>query len=208
MVSPKLSYRKAPNWRLQSTAGLFGWKSFFVACVALSVTALVVYRGRLAQKDKVVTTLFIAIGSKPSNFHLRDSARRSWLQWASLGQTAYKFFSDHPQYADDSDKQHAEKLLFEAKAEKDMVLMNIEGGYGTKEDNNFLDRALYQFEYASKNYDFDYFLRVDDDSFLCLHRLMFELKSYPSRQFFMGRYVPTGAVLRTVITLDLFLWLI
>lgn len=89
-----------------------------------------------------------------------------------------------------------------------MVLMNIEGGYGTKEDNNFLERALYQFEYASKNYDFDYFLRVDDDSFLCLHRLMFELRSYPSRQFFMGRYVPTGAVLRTVITLDLFLRLI
>mmetsp|Transcript_1422 Transcript_1422/g.4238 ORF Transcript_1422/g.4238 Transcript_1422/m.4238 type:complete len:350 (+) Transcript_1422:45-1094(+) len=190
MVSPKRKARVSP---------LHDGRSVLTRGVALSGLVVLVLIGAwltIAQQHRrqerpirISTRVFIAIGSKPSNSELREGARRSWLRWQKEGEVEYKFFSDDPGApgADLSD-DHAKKLLSEYTKMGDLVLMPLGSGYGTKEDNRFLARALYQFQYARDNYDFGYFLRIDDDSFLCLHRLVFEVESYPITQFFMGRY--------------------
>ena len=49
-------------------------------------------------------------------------------------------------------------------------------------------RLLYQMVYVALNYDFDYFLRVDDDYFLCLNRLLQELP-YPRASRFLWAWI-------------------
>eukprot|EP00188_Purpureofilum_apyrenoidigerum_P004055 Plantae.Rhodophyta-Purpureofilum_apyrenoidigerum.ctg4426.p1 GENE.Plantae.Rhodophyta-Purpureofilum_apyrenoidigerum.ctg4426~~Plantae.Rhodophyta-Purpureofilum_apyrenoidigerum.ctg4426.p1 ORF type:complete len:354 (+),score=60.92 Plantae.Rhodophyta-Purpureofilum_apyrenoidigerum.ctg4426:86-1147(+) len=194
MVSPKRKPR-APslhngqsNWAKNA---LFG--GFVVALILIGIK-LISTRRRMREEppEKIDTKIFIAIGSKPSNFELRDGARKSWLRWRREGEVEYKFFSDDPDSSGSSAAELSNELignlLFERSEIRDLVLMPLESGYGTKEDNMFLARALYQFQYAQDNYNFRYFLRIDDDSFLCLHRLVFEADSYPKKQFFMGRY--------------------
>ena len=47
----------------------------------------------------------------------------------------------------------------------------------SKDFFNFSHRLLYMFRYFAlqKDYTFDFFLRVDDDYFVCLQRLLYEL---------------------------------
>lgn len=160
-------------------------------------------------REKHNVRLLIAIGSKPSNVELRNAAREGWLRWMRKGDVAYIFFSD-VEGRKELLKEQQEVCTFSHKLETkqrgkiseitrtrwctslllqklDMVLMPIEGGYGTKENNSFLARALFQLSHALDHYNFDYMLRIDDDTFLCLHRLLYELDSYPTSQFFMGR---------------------
>lgn len=47
-------------------------------------------------------------------------------------------------------------------------------------------RLLFQLVYASLHYEFDYFLRIDDDYFFCLGRYIAELYPTPLRSFVVG----------------------
>jgi hypothetical protein len=137
--------------------------------------------------------LFIAIGSAPANADLRGAARRGWLRWLpDDGSVEYRFFSDArpaaagaPPGADVWDALEAE-----GGAERDLVLQPLATGYGSNSENAYGQRALYQLAWARRRYGggLEFFLRVDDDSFLCLHRLLYELKTAPRAQFFWGRF--------------------
>lgn len=71
----------------------------------------------------------------------------------------------------------------------DVVFQSLPTGYGDKEHNAYSRRALYQMHWAVRNQaDLDFFLRIDDDSFLCLHRLTYEMRSLPGEQFFWGKF--------------------
>ncbi|GAB0495714.1 hypothetical protein MMPV_007019 [Pyropia vietnamensis] len=77
----------------------------------------------------------------------------------------------------------------EAAAHRDVVRMPLAVGYGSREENAFGSRGLWQMRWALAAVPpFDYYLRVDDDSFLCLHKLRAELAGYPPVQFVAGRY--------------------
>lgn len=137
--------------------------------------------------------LFIAIGSAPRNWRLRNAARETWLSWIpSDGSVSYRFFTDAPpstRTAYASDARLWRQLAYEGSARKDIVQQPLPGGYGDNEHNAYGLRALFQSQWVTKMYpDFRYFLRIDDDSFLCLHRLLYELKSTPDKQFFWGRF--------------------
>lgn len=56
----------------------------------------------------------------------------------------------------------------------DFFFFSFLGGY------NFALRLLWMFKYYTKHYNFDYFLRIDDDYFLCIERLLKELPHRPS----------------------------
>jgi hypothetical protein len=136
-------------------------------------------------------TLFIAIGSAPSNFALRGAARNGWLRWVpDDGSVRYKFFSDAtPHSIAESDTIDWAALETEGNREGDMVLQQLASGYGSNENNVYGQRARYQLKWARESFtEMKFFLRVDDDSFLCLHRLLYELKSAPLEQFFWGRF--------------------
>lgn len=137
-------------------------------------------------------TLFISIGSAPSNAALRDAARDGWLRWMPQdGSVQYRFFSDArpaPNSPHASD-QVWDSLDSEVGEKGDVVLQPLETGYGDNKANVYGQRAMFQLAWSKKQFaSMDYFLRIDDDSFLCLHRLLYELKTAPRRQFFWGRY--------------------
>ena len=139
--------------------------------------------------------LFIAIGSAPKNFQLRRAVRNSWLQWISNHENvAYRFFTDAPpdsiKLPQIKEPREVWKTLGEeAHSMSDLVFQPLPSGYGDNEHNAYGRRALYQIHWVVQNYpSFDYFLRVDDDSFLCVNKLLYELKSAPKESFFWGRY--------------------
>jgi len=142
--------------------------------------------------------LFIAVGSAPANGALRTAARDGWLAWRGAD-VAYRFFSDARPAGGGSggggggggDAAGAawDALDAEAAAARDIVRMPLTGGYGSADENAFGARGLWQMRWALRAMPpFDYYLRVDDDSFLCLHKLRGELGGYPPTQFVAGRY--------------------
>ena len=62
----------------------------------------------------------------------------------------------------------------------DMRFQNMVGGF------MFGLRYIYHLVYAFLNYDFQYILRTDDDYFVCLDRLLYELPSRPLPMFHWG----------------------
>lgn len=140
-------------------------------------------------------SLFIAIGSAPRNSELRKSARESWLKWLPQDLlVSYRFFSDAPPppreiAMDPPTKPIWSGLQQESAQHQDLVLQPLRTGYGNKEHNAYAQRARYQVKWALENVPhLDFFLRIDDDSFLCLDKLIYELKSLPRSQFLWGRF--------------------
>lgn len=140
-------------------------------------------------------SLFIAIGSAPQNSVLRAAARDGWLKWLpDSGLVTYRFFTDEPppsaKFAyEPRSKDTWSQLAKESAEHHDLVFQPFPTGYGDKEHNLYARRARYQIAWAlQRMHAFTFFLRVDDDSFLCLHKLVYELKSVPRRQFFWGRF--------------------
>lgn len=143
-------------------------------------------------------TLFIAIGSAPKNAALRQSARMGWLKWIpNDGSVHYRFYSDErrpvsgsasSRVVEEQDNEVWNILEEEVSTRNDIVLQPLDSGYGRTDDNEFGKRALFQLRWATNKFDFAYFLRIDDDSFLCLHKLLYELKAAPRRQFLWGRF--------------------
>lgn len=154
----------------------------------VSVAATI--RSRLPSAD--VPTLFIAIGSAPNNTLLRKAARETWLQWLPQdGSVSYRFFTDSPPSIKSSGNELPEvwrTIVHESRLHNDLIFQPLGSGYGTNEHNKYGERALYQLHWNSRHASMDHFLRVDDDSFLCLHRLLYELKSAPREQFFWGKF--------------------
>ncbi len=124
--------------------------------------------------------LFIAIGTNPSSVILRNALRSTWIRWAEADhETGYKFFTEM------TDDTHTNNMLrAESNLNSDMVFQDIKGGY-----NNFFDRGIFQMEWALNQYSrMQYYLRVDDDSFLCFQKFKYELIFRPNHDFFWGKY--------------------
>lgn len=61
-----------------------------------------------------------------------------------------------------------------------MILQPLAGG------KEFGLRFLYQIQWAASHHDFEYFLRADDDYFICLSRLFYELEHRPKKNLVWG----------------------
>lgn len=179
--------------RLQS--GLLGAVlSFTLVLLALPfLRAPQLHPGIRPRERTIQPKLFIAVGSAPRNAALRRAARETWLSWLD-DSVDYRFFSDQPPAAreremDPRAKPVWDQLEEEARLTDDLVLQPLATGYGDKEHNAYGARALFQAKWAVDHLDgLEYFLRVDDDSFLCLHKLLYEIKSAPKGQFLWGRF--------------------
>ena len=129
--------------------------------------------------DRPFVDLFVAIGSVPGeqNAALRLAARETFLKDLINHDTfhvTYRFFVD----ANASTTQEAHGLT------KDTVEMDFPGGYA-----HFVDRAFWQMKYAVNHYNFRYLLQIDDDGYLCTHKLIDDLiHQAPKAAFFWGKY--------------------
>lgn len=72
------------------------------------------------------------------------------------------------------------KVLEEKLKYQDIEFQNLQGGV------EFGKRYLYHLIWAVQNFYFDYFMRMDDDYFLCLDRLIQELPLPPQRLYHWG----------------------
>lgn len=145
--------------------------------------------------DNANASLFIAIGSAPQNSDLRAAARNGWLKWLPTDRlVSYRFFTDEPPLsAKFARPPHSKdswfRLAKESAEHQDIIFQPLPSGYGNREHNYYARRARFQIAWALRRpTPFRYFLRIDDDSFLCIHKLLYELKSVPHTQFFWGRF--------------------
>ena len=140
--------------------------------------------------------LFIAIGSAPSNFYLRRAARSTYLKLlkeSPLFEIDYRFFTDSciPGSVAGKIKEGTKAKPCTNKHPdvnaSDLVHMplSISSGY-----SNFAGRAFYQQKWIEERYQPEYFLRLDDDGFLCATHILAILSKpdFPRRRFFWGKY--------------------
>merc|ERR1712176_557811 len=111
------------------------------------------------------TTLFIALNCKdPSVIPIW------WLKDCLPPLCMYQIFGD--QYSNISNT-----VVYPSRL--------IQSGY-----RNFGYRGRFQMDWAVANFDFDWFLRVDEDGYLCIDSLLHTLyhESAPKQRFFFGRF--------------------
>ncbi|CAM9930492.1 unnamed protein product, partial [Sphacelaria rigidula] len=128
------------------------------------------------QLDDIIPTneelhhsLLLVIAIPSARHERRRAIRESWLAWAD-DRVAIRFFADFP--ADDvvGAEDIREALLAEVEEHGDVIIMDLDRGM------NFTRRLLWAMEWMSNHYVFEYFIKLDDDYFLCLQRLLAELE--------------------------------
>ena len=102
--------------------------------------------------------------------------------------------TDSPDESTDVGKE----VLKEKLKYKDVEFQNLRGGV------EFGKRYLYHLLWAVQNFDFDYFLRMDDDYFLCLDRLIKELPMPPQKMYHWGYVHCIGYMVRPEESIILF----
>lgn len=98
----------------------------------------------------------------------RNAIRKSWLAWGDE-RVQLRFFTEAPIESDPNFRSTSAALRAESDAHGDLVFMDIDTGM------NFALKLLWAMRWMSQRFTFDFFLRLDDDYFLCLRRLLDEL---------------------------------
>ena len=127
--------------------------------------------------------LLIAVMSAREYKERRQAIRETWFQEChSSRNVVCRFFTDAQNGRGDPIDEDVIKELNEESANNrgDLVLLNTPSG------TNFSLRLLALFEWANQSLKFDYLLRIDDDQFLCLERLLAELPYRPRKRLYWG----------------------
>ncbi len=135
-------------------------------------------KGRDGKKHVII---FVGIISAPQLIFRRNALRRSWLKQCKKKGIPCLFFTD-------SQDMHGSKLPLhihvplhqEQLLHGDLILAESPGGI------NFARRYLWMLNWANARYKFEYFLRVDDDYFVCMDRLLLELPHRPRTKLYWG----------------------
>jgi len=134
----------------------------------------------ISRKEKPSkVNLLIIVSSAPKRYVRRLAIRETWWQQCrSNKRVTIKciFMTDSLDESTDIGKN----VIKETLKYKDVEFQNLHGGV------EFGKRYLYHLLWAVQNFDFDYFLRMDDDYFLCLDRLMKELPMPPQKMYHWG----------------------
>ena len=124
--------------------------------------------------------LLVVIRSAPSRLDRRNAIRDTWMKECQRNRNAACWFITDGQDPKGQPLEGVEriKLENESRAYGDILLAEAPGGV------NFAVQYLWMLQWANETYDFQYFLRLDDDYFICFRKLMLELKVRPSQQNF------------------------
>ena len=134
-------------------------------------------------KDKDRPVLLVAIITARQYHDRRQAVRETWMQDCDSNRNVVcKFFTDAQDGRGDPIDTKILDQLKEESAQNRGDLVLLESPSGT----NFSLRLLALFEWAKKNMKFDYLLRIDDDHFLCLDRLIEELPFRPRNRLYWG----------------------
>ena len=124
--------------------------------------------------------LYIGVMSAPSRWERRLGIRQTWFQHCDE-RTKCVFFTDKEDMDGKRLSAHLQYILAREKEDySDMIFSDAPGGL------NFARRILWMLEYALNRTNFRYFLRIDDDHFLCLRKLLWELPQRESKTLIWG----------------------
>ena len=116
---------------------------------------------------RVQVDLFMALVTAPSRSDRRIAIRQTWLSTLpKYPGIAMRFFTDGKEL--DNDTKSA--LLKEKEKFGDLELLPVKNGYW------FSHRYLWALFWAFERYDFQFFLRTDDDYFICLNNFNNDLQ--------------------------------
>ncbi|XP_068728364.1 uncharacterized protein [Montipora capricornis] len=122
--------------------------------------------------------LLIIISTAPARFPRRQAVRETWWKHCRKNMQVKCFFVTDGFIPDNAKR---DLLLQERNQYKDIELQPLLGW-------EFGLRFLYQIKWAYAKFDFQYLLRLDDDYFLCLKRLLAELPMRPKENLIWGLF--------------------
>ena len=129
---------------------------------------------------KIELLLFVGIHSAPSRFDRRNAIRETWMKECQTNPDAVcRFITDgqDPKGQALEGKERV-KLEQESRVYGDILLAEAPGGV------NFAVKYLWMLQWANERYEFQYFLRLDDDYFVCFEKLILELEVVRPRERF------------------------
>lgn len=124
-------------------------------------------------RQKKRLKLVVAILSAPVRFDHREGIRQTWMKQCTSEEVVCRFFTDS---LSDMEQKVQSVLANESAKYGDIEFMPIPKGY------NFGLRLLWLMEWSLERFEFDFFLRMDDDYFVCLKRLLFEIPFRPQKR--------------------------
>lgn len=129
---------------------------------------------------KVKLLLFVGIHSAPTRLDRRKAIRETWMKECRGNPDAVcRFFTDGQDVKGHRlEAKKGRQLENESRVYEDMLLADVPGGV------NFALKFLWMIQWAKERYDFHFFLRLDDDYFICFEKLMLELEVVRPREKF------------------------
>ena len=116
-------------------------------------------KGEKGEAKRHVKLVIAVISARPDR---RQAIRETWSKWMN-DQVVLRFFTDS--WEGKESTAEAE----ESSIHGDLTTQDVGGGM------NFGLKLLLAMRWMSERYSFDFFLRLDDDYFLCLERLLHEI---------------------------------
>ena len=129
------------------------------------------------------TFLFVGIFSFFLYTNRRDAIRKTWLKDCYIEERSIcRFLLDGlDQYGNSINEVVKSNITNESHVNMgDIVLLDTFTGF------NFGYRMYYSFIWVMENFDFSFFLRIDDDQYLCLDRLLYELPFRKEKNLYWG----------------------
>ncbi|XP_073227919.1 uncharacterized protein [Porites lutea] len=128
--------------------------------------------------NKKKVTLLIIVSTAPARFERRQAIRGTWWKHCIGDMVKCVFITDG------FIKDYFQRTLTvsERNTYKDMELQALQGGW------EFGLRFLHHIRWAMAKFDFQYLLRIDDDYFLCLKRLLEEISLRPKDNLVWGHF--------------------
>ena len=133
-------------------------------------------------KPRKSLLLYVGIFSAFQFIKRRKAIRTTWLRECTIERLVVcKFFMDSLDHLGKPiPKREMDNLTKEATANMDLEIVDSPRGW------NFALRFLIVIERAMKVAEFEFFLRIDDDHFPCMDRLIRELPYRPKRGLYWG----------------------
>ena len=136
----------------------------------------------LAAKEQTPLILFVGIFSAPRYLDRRNAVRQTWgTRCKNVNSVACWFITDGQDVEGKPlQRKIKQRLDDESRLYGDILFAQSPAGM------NFGRRYLWMIQWASERYTFEYLLRVDDDYFICLEKLLSELALRPKRKLAWG----------------------
>lgn len=134
-------------------------------------------------------SVLVVVSTAPKRIDRRNAIRKTWWkQCVGTGNVIPEciFITDFQGPNDEFFHQ----VQTEVKEYDDIYMQLVEGGV------SFGKRFLYHMLFAEIRYQYDYFVRIDDDQMFCLNRFLTELPMPPIKMFHWGWVHTTSAIRR------------